>query len=132
MDPAAPTSRIDVWLDVACIFRTRSAAQNAIKSGRVELNGEPVKAHRMVKVGDRIVVHRPGLRDRILVILGWSEQNVSKAAARLLYDDLTPPPTPEELESMRIDRLLRAAGPSPLKRPHRRDRAALRRVKGRT
>jgi ribosome-associated heat shock protein Hsp15 len=132
MDDTPVSQRLDVWLDVACIFKTRSAAQKAIRSGQVDVNGEPAKAHRMVKVGDRVVVHRAGQRDRIVVVLAWSDQNLSKAAARLLYDDLTPPPTPEEIESRRIDRLLRAAAPAPTRRPHRRDRAALRRVRGRT
>ena len=28
--------RLDVWLDVACVFRTRSEAQKACRGGKVE------------------------------------------------------------------------------------------------
>ena len=31
--------RIDIWLDVACLFKTRSEAQRACKGGKVDLNG---------------------------------------------------------------------------------------------
>ena len=30
--------RLDVWLDVACLFRTRSEAQNACRGGKVTVN----------------------------------------------------------------------------------------------
>ena len=35
-----PTSvRLDIWLDVACLYRTRSEAQKACQGGKVEVNG---------------------------------------------------------------------------------------------
>ena len=38
--------RLDMWLDVACLFRTRSEAQKD-RNGRVDINGQPAKAHRL-------------------------------------------------------------------------------------
>jgi ribosomal 50S subunit-recycling heat shock protein len=35
--------RLDVWLDVACVFRTRSEAQKACKAGKVDVNGQSAK-----------------------------------------------------------------------------------------
>ena len=46
------TLRLDVWLDIACLFRTRSEAQKACKIGRVDVNG-PVEPR---------MVHEDGLR----------------------------------------------------------------------
>ena len=133
MDSAAlPAARIDVWLDVACLFKTRSEAQREVRAGRVQVNGEPCKSHRLVKPGDRIVIRRALARDRIVVVKGIAERHVSRADARLLYDDHTPPPTPEEKEARRIDWLLRDAAPLPEKRPDRRERATLRKLKGRS
>ena len=51
--------RLDVWLDVSCLFKTRSEAQRACKGGRVEVNGQAGKPHRMVHAGDQIEISRP-------------------------------------------------------------------------
>ena len=39
-DTTAETVRLDVWLDVACLFKTRSAAQKACTSGKIDVNGQ--------------------------------------------------------------------------------------------
>jgi ribosome-associated heat shock protein Hsp15 len=56
-------------------------------------------------------------------------RHIAKAEARALYEDLTPPPTAEEIETRRIDRLYRAA--RPLRSPDKRQRRELRKMKGR-
>jgi len=38
-----------------------------------------------------------------------ADAHLPKAEARALYEDLTPPPTAEEVEMRRMDRLYRAA-----------------------
>jgi ribosome-associated heat shock protein Hsp15 len=124
--------RLDLWLDIACLFKTRSEAQKACKNGKVDVNGQPAKPHRDLKVGDEIVLHRPlGRRQRVLV-RALSEQHVAKAEARELYRDLTPPPSPEEVEARKIARL---TGPFPRPggrgAPDKRERRELRRLKER-
>jgi ribosome-associated heat shock protein Hsp15 len=122
--------RLDVWLDVACLFKTRSEAQKACAAGRVDVNGQASKPNRRVRAGDEIVVGRPFGRKQRIKVLGLTERHVSKADARLLYQDLTPPPTPEEIETRRMERLFRATM-TPPKAPDKRQRRALRRLKGR-
>ena len=51
--------RLDVWLDIACLFRTRSEAQRASKSGKIDVNGQPAKPNRHVRPGDEIQISRP-------------------------------------------------------------------------
>jgi ribosome-associated heat shock protein Hsp15 len=122
--------RLDVWLDVACLFRTRSEAQRACKGGKVDVNGMPAKPHRVLQLGDRIEISRPYGRRQTIKVRSLADQHVPKADARLLYEDLTPAPTPEEVEQRRIERVFRAAqraAPSPDKRQRR----LLRRLKGR-
>jgi hypothetical protein len=55
---------------------------------------------------------------------------MAKAAARELYTDLTPPPTAEEIEARKQERLYRAAV-TPLRAPDKRQRRELRRLRGR-
>jgi ribosome-associated heat shock protein Hsp15 len=122
--------RLDIWLDVACIFKTRSEAQRAIKGGKVDVNGQAAKPHREVKAGDVIDVTRAHGRKQRLVVVGIAEQHVSKADARSLYHDTTPPPSAEE--QALID-LLKLAGPrrrmvNPVT-PDRREKRRLRRLK---
>lgn len=121
-------ARLDVWLDVACLFKTRSEAQKAVKNGKVAINGQSAKSHRMVRPGDELVIGRPFGRKQTIVVLGVAETHVSKADARLLYEDKTPPPTPEEVEMRRLERMYRAAVTPPTT-PDKRDRRALRRMK---
>jgi ribosome-associated heat shock protein Hsp15 len=125
--PAGPASvRLDVWLDVACLFKTRSQAAAACKGGKVDVNGEGAKPNKPVKPGDELKISRPGQK-QLLVVRGVSEHSLPKAEARLLYEDRTPPPSPEELE---MRRLLRQAGVRPsTKSPDKRERRELRRRK---
>jgi len=122
--------RLDVWLDVACLFRTRSEAKHACSAGRVEVNGAAAKPHRLVQAGDAIVVSRPAGRPQILTVLRVAERSMPKAEARTLYEDRTPPLTPEQREIRRMDRLFRAAHAS-RPAPGKRERRALRALRGR-
>src|SRR5258707_10960624 len=81
--------RLDVWLDVACLFRTRSEATRACKAGKVDVNGQGTKPHREIKPGDEIEISwRFGRRQKVIVI-ALAEKHVPKAEARLLYEDVT-------------------------------------------
>src|SRR3982751_5038345 len=97
--------RLDLWLDVSCLFKTRSEAQKACRGGKVDVNGQAAKPHREIKPGDEIEITRAFGRRQKVVVKGITEQHIPKAEARLLYEDLTPQPTPEEVEMRRIARL---------------------------
>ncbi len=122
------SARLDIWLDVACLFKTRSEAQRACTLGKISVNGAVSKANRQLKVGDAVIVQRPLGRKQTLVVKGLAITHVSKADARLLYEDLTPPPTAEEIEMRRMERLFRATM-TPPGRPDRRQRRQLRQLK---
>jgi ribosome-associated heat shock protein Hsp15 len=124
--------RLDLWLDIACLFKTRSEAQKACKTGKIDVNGQPAKPHREIKVGDEIVIQRPQGRRQRVVIEGVADRHLPKSEARELYKDLTPPPTAEEIEARKMARLM---GPFASSRgagaPDKRERRELRRIKGR-
>jgi len=126
--PPTDTVRIDVWLDVACLFKTRSEAKRACEGGKVTVNDEPAKPHRLIREGDRIRISRGFGRNQDVVVRIAIDQHVKKSEARALYDDHTPKPTPEEIEARRIDRAYRAAARA-AGTPDRRRRREVRRLK---
>lgn len=122
--------RLDLWLDISCLFKTRSEAQKACNGGKVDVNGHAAKPHREMRIGDVIEISRPYGRKQRVILRGIAEQHVAKALARELYEDVTPPPNPEEVEHRRLARLMRAlTRPSSAGAPDKRERRALRRLK---
>jgi ribosome-associated heat shock protein Hsp15 len=121
--------RLDVWLDIACLFKTRSEAKRACEGGKVDVNGEHAKPHRLLHEGDRIRLSRPFGRHQDVIVRIVLDQHVKKAEARVLYDDVTPKPTPEEIEMRRAERIYRAASQA-AGTPDRRRRREIRKAKG--
>ena len=125
--------RLDIWLDVACLFKTRSEAKKACEGGKVDVNGEGAKPHRDIRIGDEIDITRRFGRRQKVAVRGLAEQHMKKADARLLFEDLTPKPSPEEVELRRMARLAapfgRRASPGA---PDKRERREIRRLKERS
>jgi ribosome-associated heat shock protein Hsp15 len=122
--------RLDVFLDVACLFPTRSQAAAACKGGKVDVNGHAAAPHKTVRVGDTLEITLEGGR-RTFVIRALADRHVPKAVARTLREETTPAPSPEVLEARRLERLLaprRDEGPGKLSKKDRRD---WQRLKGR-
>lgn len=130
MKPEAAEVRLDVWLDVACLFKTRSEAQQACKGGKVDVNGQSAKPHRLLHLGDQLRITRAAGRRQQVIVKAVAEQHLPKAEARLLYEDVTPPPTPEELAVRELERHFwkarRKAAPV---NPDRREKRRIRREK---
>jgi len=128
-DPALTEVRLDVWLDVSCLFKTRSEAQRACKGGKVDVNGQSGKPHRTIKTGDQILISRESGRRQTVVVLALAEKSIPRGDARLLYEDRTPPTPPEDVALRRAERVFRAAqtaaGP-----PDKRQRRAIRKLRG--
>ena len=129
--------RLDVWLDIACLFKTRSEAQRACRGGKVDINHQRAKPHHTIQGGDRLSITRPNGRKQQVVVRSLAAQHVPKATARALYHDVTPPPTAAELELCRF-----GSGPGGARRrgpgrsaaaatPNTRQRRELSRLQGR-
>lgn len=125
-DAPEESVRIDRWLLAARVYKTRSMCADACAGGKVELNGHATTAHKMVRVGDRIsATTHAGARQLVVRALGL--RRLSAPDARELYEDVTPPPTPEELERRRYARPeFRDAGAG---RPTKRDRRDIQRLR---
>jgi ribosome-associated heat shock protein Hsp15 len=129
-EPVSPLEsvRLDVWLDVACVYPTRAQAKAACEGGKVDVNGARGKPHRELRVGDRLTVARSEGVRRELLVKGLRDRSIPKAEARLLYEDVTPAPPPEVAQARRLDRLLAPRGDAG--RPDKRERRERRKQKG--
>ena len=119
-----------MFLDVACLFPTRSQAAAACKGGKVDVNGHAAPPHKLVRVGDTLEITMERGR-RTFVVRGLADRHVRKEIARALREETTPPPPPEVLEARRLERLLaprRDEGTGKLSKKDRRD---WQRLKGR-
>ena len=115
-------ARIDKWLWAARIFKTRSLAADACKSGRITLNGAQVKPSRTVKEGNEVGVKKSPVTYTFRV-----KQAIEKrVGAKLLPDILEDITTPEQYEILEMQRISgfvgRAKGTG---RPTKKDRRAL-------
>ena len=112
--------RLDKWLQVARVFKTRSQATRACALGRVRVGGVVAKAHRKVSVDDRIEVRQKG-RTRVLQVKELQSKPVPKAHARTLYEDLSLEPPPAAFDPFsETPPLVRAVKGRPTKKNRRR------------
>jgi ribosome-associated heat shock protein Hsp15 len=83
--------RVDKWLWAARVFKTRSLAAHACDGGKVDVNAQAAKPARALRPGDVVQVTLPQGRRRILKVRALDERRGPPAAARTLFEDLTPP-----------------------------------------
>jgi ribosome-associated heat shock protein Hsp15 len=94
--------RLDKWLQIVRVFKTRTQATRACNLGRVRVNGSVAKPHKTAVLEDRIEIAF-GDWTRVLIVKGIRQKSVPKALAVELYLDLSPPrPTIDP-----IDRILK-------------------------
>lgn len=130
--PAAPRGadaevRLDKWLHVARVYKTRTLAGKACELSRVQVNGQVAKASRHLKVGDTVDA-QVGDWKRKLVVRFLRDKPVSKAEALLLFEDLSGPrPVLDAAErAMRKAPVSREKGAG---RPTKKDRRDLQRAR---
>lgn len=81
--------RIDKWLWSVRIFKSRTMATDACKSGRVKIKEASVKPSYLLQVGEYIEVRKNGftLQYKVNTLL---EKRVSATLAQPCYENLTP------------------------------------------
>ncbi|HEY8719902.1 RNA-binding S4 domain-containing protein [Pengzhenrongella sp.] len=123
--PSGPTStRVDRWVWVVRMTRTRAQAAAACRAGHVRINGDRAKPATMVKVGDEIRLRVDGL-ERIVDVAKIIEKRVGATVAAECLVDRTPPPVPREHVAL-IAQRDRGAG-----RPTKRERREIDHLRGR-
>jgi ribosome-associated heat shock protein Hsp15 len=78
--------RIDKWLWAARFFKTRGVARDAIKGGKVELNGTRVKPGRTLSEGDKLTIRR-GEDVYEVSVKDLGDRRLSAALAQEKYEE---------------------------------------------
>ena len=111
--------RLDKWLWAVRVYKTRSQAAEACRSGHVKIDDQSVKPAREVRLQEVIVI-KMDLLTRTVRVLGLLDRRVSGTEAKTYAEDLTPPAVYEAArEAARQAHLLRPKG---LGRPTKKDR----------
>lgn len=99
-EPNASAVRVDKWLWAVRLFKTRSQAAQACRRSQVRVEGKPVKAGRLVRVGDELQVEKGGVT-RSLRVRRMLQSRVGAALVEDYVEDLTPPEEWERGQSIR-------------------------------
>jgi len=83
--------RIDKYLWAIRVFKTRSLATDACKSGKVKLDGQSIKASHEVKINEEFTIQR-GPEKKIIKVTGLLYNRVDATKAVLYYEDHSPKP----------------------------------------
>ncbi len=112
--------RLDKWLQVARVYKTRSQATRGVELNHVRVNGQTAKPHRNLQPGDKVEVEI-GDWTRILIVKELRDKPVSKEEALTLFEDQSPPrPSLDPLQRLlRRPPVTREAGAG---RPTKKDR----------
>jgi ribosome-associated heat shock protein Hsp15 len=81
--------RIDKWLWAVRLYKTRNLAAEAVKAGKVKINGDSVKPAFDVYPGLVITIPKGVVRHQFKVI-GVIEKRVSAVLAKNYCEDVTP------------------------------------------
>ncbi|AWB81599.1 RNA-binding protein S4 [Corynebacterium yudongzhengii] len=122
-EPDGKPVRIDVWVWAVRIFKTRSAAAEAVRAGHVKLNGSTTKPSQQVVPGDHIRVWKDH-RERRFEVVATLRKRAGAPVARKCYVDHSPPPPPKEVLAS-LPQRDRGAG-----RPTKKERRQLDRLRG--
>ena len=114
------TVRIDKWLWAARFFRTRALAREAIKGGKVHLDGVRVKPGRTLSPGDRLTIRR-GDEEYIVTVDDLGDRRLSASLAAEKYTEAPESKARREAaaEKRKLDRQARQER---LRRPDKRER----------
>jgi ribosome-associated heat shock protein Hsp15 len=126
--PRMDDQRIDKWLWCARFYKTRALAVDAIKAGRIAVNGQLAKPSKSVNPGDTLLIRQPPY-EITLEVRGVAKQRVGAPEARKLYEE-----TPDSIaarerlrEQLRLSAVVEDQRSGKLDRKDRRAREALKR-----
>ena len=120
--------RVDKWLWVARLLKTRALAADAVKAGRVKVNGVAAKPSKEVAPGDRIELRTGPVRMDV-VVRGIAPRRGPASEAAQLYEETAESRAARERHA--DERRLARQDGGEGGRPTKRDRRILEKLKGR-
>ena len=95
-------TRIDKWLWAVRIYKTRSRATDACVGGKVKIDGNKVKASRIIQPGDMIQVRKGVVKNKYKV-LKIAEKRMGAKMVLDYLNDITPE---EELAKLKTAKVI--------------------------
>jgi ribosome-associated heat shock protein Hsp15 len=128
-DTSPGAARLDRWLFAVRLFKSRSAATEAVTGGKVHLNGERVKPAHAVTPGDTVAFTRDTVVFECTVTAIALRRGPASEAARCYEEsDASQARRAQHAANMKVASGLR---PMPGDRPDKHDRQVLRKLRGR-
>ena len=112
--------RIDRWLWAARFYKTRGLATEMVHGGHIQLNNARMKASKLVKVGDQLIISR-GTEEFTVDIIALAEKRGSATVAQSLYEE-TPTSITARRKLAEQRKLNLETSPAPAKRPDKKAR----------
>jgi ribosome-associated heat shock protein Hsp15 len=119
------TARIDKYLWAVRLYKTRTMATDACRSGKITIDGKAAKAAKDIQAGDVIQLRKDHLNLTIEVIEPI-EKRVGAKLVELFMKDHTPASEYQKLELMKQEFEYRDRG---LGRPTKKDRRIITKIK---
>ncbi len=115
--------RVDKWLWAVRLYKTRSLAAEACEKGKIRIGEQVLKASRILKEGEILLIHRGPWQQRIKVVT-LTAKRMGASLVKKFLEDLTSEIEHEKLKSFLAARagweLEQGAG-----RPTKKDRRAM-------
>ncbi|UJF25191.1 heat-shock protein [Suttonella sp. R2A3] len=122
------SARLDQWLWAARFYKSRPLAVNAIKNGRVQVNGQRAKPARQISEGDTLYICKQAGLEFDVVVLEAADKRVSASIAQTFYRETEESIARREALQEQMS-AAKAMVDFPNRRPDKRDRRNIRAIK---
>lgn len=122
--------RLDKWLKISRIYKSREQAIRACNEGKVKVNDQKSKPSHIIAVGDKITI-KGRSKYRTFDVVDIVQKNVSNKDAKLLYKEHTPQLSEDSKELYEILQEIDKQGRRKYKgRPTKKERRQLEKIRG--
>ena len=126
LPPDLIEERLDKWLKIARLYKTRSLATKACEERRVKINGTIAKPSKEIRTGDVLTIRTPGGKYIELEVMGLCIKSIAARDARLLYRLIEKELSEGEKELLQLfEQAARSARPRYKGRPTKKERRRL-------
>lgn len=124
------TIRLDKWLKISRIYKTRALSTRACEEGKVKVNDKKAKPARLIKIGDKITI-KVRNRYRTFDVVDIVYKSISNKDAKQLYNEHTPKISEESEELYELLQEWDREGRRKYKgRPTKKERRVLEKLRG--
>lgn len=119
--------RLDKWLWAARFYKTRALAVDAVKTGKVQVNGVRPKPARLIKVADKVSIRREQFVFDVEVH-GLNEQRRPAKEASMLYAETAASQAQRKVVAEQL-KVMRDVYQPTARKPDRRQRNAIKKIR---